>query len=238
MGSRLKRGTSPRNRNEALESVLSKYLEAIYCRPDSIAYLSDLPKSFDAMGLSENLLKGIREYGFVEPFLIQRRGIVPFCAGENLILESTSPSGKTVTSCLGILQRVDGALVQCQALVLVPDVANGKKIAELIRRLGVHLGIEVHEFTRETVDDEDREVLFHVALATPDLGSRLFRERSISCDSIKMILVSKGETTIVQYVYEVLDIFKLFPSDVQVCCSILNPIRALTLKPPLLLLDI
>ncbi|KAF6161220.1 hypothetical protein GIB67_008003 [Kingdonia uniflora] len=164
MGSRLKRGTSPRNRNEALESVLSKYLEAIYCRPDSIAYLSDLPKSFDAMGLSENLLKGIREYGFVEPFLIQRRGIVPFCAGENLILESTSPSGKTVTSCLGILQRVDGALVQCQALVLVPDVANGKKIAELIRRLGVHLGIEVHEFTRETVDDEDREVLFMLPL--------------------------------------------------------------------------
>ncbi|KAF6161221.1 hypothetical protein GIB67_008004 [Kingdonia uniflora] len=234
------KGTSPTN--EALESVLSKYLEAIYCRPDSIAYLSDLPKSFDTMGLSENLLKGIREYGFVEPILMQRRGIVPFCAGENLILESTSPSGKTVTLCLGILQRVDYALVQCQALVLVPDAANGEKIAKLIRGLGVHLGIEVHEFTRGTVDDEDGEVLFHVAVATPDLGSRLFRERSISSDRIKMIVVSKGETTIVRYVHQVLDIFKFFPSDVQVCCSsttlIMNPIRALTPKPPLLLLDI
>ncbi|CDY26131.1 BnaC06g10650D [Brassica napus] len=37
----------------------------------------EVHESFDAMGLQENLLRGIYAYGFVKPSAIQQRGIVP-----------------------------------------------------------------------------------------------------------------------------------------------------------------
>ncbi|KAF6158601.1 hypothetical protein GIB67_040115 [Kingdonia uniflora] len=38
---------------------------------------------FDAMGLKENLLRGIYAYGFEKPSAIQQRGIVPFSKGHD-----------------------------------------------------------------------------------------------------------------------------------------------------------
>ena len=76
--------------------------------------------SFDAMGLQENLLRGIYAYGFERPSAIQQRGIVPFCKGLDVIQQAQSGTGKTATFCSGILQQLDYGLVQCQALVLAP----------------------------------------------------------------------------------------------------------------------
>ncbi|KAM0968121.1 hypothetical protein ACFX13_016839 [Malus domestica] len=46
--------------------------------------------SFDAMGLQENLLRGIYAYGFENPSAIQQGGIVPFCKGlDALVLAPT-----------------------------------------------------------------------------------------------------------------------------------------------------
>jgi translation initiation factor 4A len=84
--------------------------------------------SFDAMGLQENLLRGIYAYGFEKPSAIQQRGIVPFCKGLDVIQQAQSGTGKTATFCSGILQQLDYSLVQCQALVLAPTSHIGRAI--------------------------------------------------------------------------------------------------------------
>nr|ACJ84368.1 unknown [Medicago truncatula] len=76
--------------------------------------------SFDAMGLAENLLRGIYAYGFEKPSAIQQRGIVPFCKGLDVIQQAQSGTGKTATFCSGVLQQLDYNVTQCQALVLAP----------------------------------------------------------------------------------------------------------------------
>nr|XP_027186491.1 eukaryotic initiation factor 4A-15-like [Cicer arietinum] len=53
--------------------------------------------SFDAMGLKENLLRGIYTYGFERPSAIQQRGIVPFCKGLDVIQQAQSGTGKIAT---------------------------------------------------------------------------------------------------------------------------------------------
>ncbi|MCH79305.1 eukaryotic initiation factor 4A-8-like, partial [Trifolium medium] len=54
--------------------------------------------------------------GFGKPSSIQQRGIVPFCKGLDVILYAPSGTGKSATFCIGILQKLDYGLVQCQAL--------------------------------------------------------------------------------------------------------------------------
>ncbi|KVI11276.1 RNA helicase, DEAD-box type, Q motif-containing protein, partial [Cynara cardunculus var. scolymus] len=79
------------------------FAAATDCQPTS---LHDM-MSFDAMGLEENLLRGIYAYGFEKPSAVQQRGIVPFCKGLDVIQQAQSGTGKTATFCSGILQQLD-----------------------------------------------------------------------------------------------------------------------------------
>ena len=51
--------------------------------------------SFDEMGLSEDLLKGIYCYGFEKPSYIQQRAVMPLYKGKDIIAQSQSGTGKT-----------------------------------------------------------------------------------------------------------------------------------------------
>lgn len=44
-------------------------------------------KSFDEMGLKEDVLRGIFGYGFKEPSPIQQRGILPIIQGKDTIAQ-------------------------------------------------------------------------------------------------------------------------------------------------------
>jgi len=50
-------------------------------------------KSFDEMGLKEDVLRGIFGYGFKEPSPIQQRGILPIIQGKDTIAQ-VSPRHK------------------------------------------------------------------------------------------------------------------------------------------------
>jgi ABC-type transport system involved in cytochrome bd biosynthesis fused ATPase/permease subunit len=53
--------------------------------------------SFDQMNLKETILRGIYAYGFEKPSVIQQKAIMPLIAGEDLIAQSQSGTGKTAT---------------------------------------------------------------------------------------------------------------------------------------------
>lgn len=53
--------------------------------------------SFDAMNLKPDLLKGIYAYGFEKPSAIQQRAIRPIVRGRDVIAQSQSGTGKTVS---------------------------------------------------------------------------------------------------------------------------------------------
>merc|ERR1712205_215351 len=90
---------------------------------DAISTWDEVHETFDAMGLHENLLRGIYAYGFEKPSAIQQRGIVPFAKKLDVIQQAQSGTGKTATFCAGILQNVDYEQAEVQALVLAPTRA-------------------------------------------------------------------------------------------------------------------
>lgn len=64
-------------------------------------------KSFDDMGLREEVLRGIFGYGFKEPSPIQQRGILPIIQGKDTIAQAQSGTGKTGAFTIGVLQSIE-----------------------------------------------------------------------------------------------------------------------------------
>jgi len=86
--------------------------------------------TFDAMGLREELTRGIYAYGFEKPSAIQQRAIVPIITGRDVIAQAQSGTGKTATFCISILQSIDTAVRETQALVLSPT----RELAQQIQK--------------------------------------------------------------------------------------------------------
>ncbi|XBJ05910.1 hypothetical protein VPH35_024601 [Triticum aestivum] len=63
--------------------------------------------SFDAMGIREDLLRGIYGYGFEKPSAIQQRAVVPIIAGRDVIAQAQSGTGKTSMVSLSVCQVID-----------------------------------------------------------------------------------------------------------------------------------
>ncbi|KAM7289982.1 hypothetical protein ISCGN_030110 [Ixodes scapularis] len=76
--------------------------------------------TFDAIGLREDLLRGIYAYGFEKPSAIQQRSIKPVIKGRDVIAQAQSGTGKTATFSIGVLQTIDTQMRETQALILSP----------------------------------------------------------------------------------------------------------------------
>jgi ATP-dependent RNA helicase len=67
----------------------------------------DVVTSFDAMGIKDELLRGVYNYGFEKPSAIQQRAIVPIVAGRDVIAQAQSGTGKTSLISMAVCQIVD-----------------------------------------------------------------------------------------------------------------------------------
>ena len=63
--------------------------------------------TFDAMGIREDLLRGLYSYGFEKPSAIQQRAIMPICAGRDVIAQAQSGTGKTSMISLAVCQNLE-----------------------------------------------------------------------------------------------------------------------------------
>lgn len=77
-------------------------------------------KTFEAMNLKPDLLRGIFAYGFEKPSAIQQRAIRPVLRGRDVIAQSQSGTGKT--GCFGIsaLQLLSENSREPQVLIVSP----------------------------------------------------------------------------------------------------------------------
>ena len=97
---------------------------------------------FTSLKLHPNLLKGIKELGFVRPTPIQADAIPPALAGKDVLACAMTGSGKTAAFILPILQRlIDRPRGSTRALVLTPTRELAIQILEDLNDLAVHTPI-------------------------------------------------------------------------------------------------
>ena len=99
--------------------------------------------TFDELGLSEPLLRAIRDKGYNEPSPIQSAAIPAVLSGRDLMAAAQTGTGKTAGFTLPILQRLYDADQQhphrIRVLVLTPTRELAAQVADSVATYGRHL---------------------------------------------------------------------------------------------------
>ena len=102
---------------------------------------SDTP-TFSDLGLSDAILKSVKDVGYEEPTPIQAITIPAMLRGGDIIAQAQTGSGKTAAFGFPIIDSVDGRDRSVQALILTPTRELAIQVAEALQQYGKHKGLE------------------------------------------------------------------------------------------------
>eukprot|EP01124_Arcella_intermedia_P022188 TRINITY_DN3257_c0_g1_i1.p1 TRINITY_DN3257_c0_g1~~TRINITY_DN3257_c0_g1_i1.p1 ORF type:complete len:409 (-),score=72.91 TRINITY_DN3257_c0_g1_i1:31-1236(-) len=177
-------------------------------------------RDFDKMGLKEELLRGIFQFGFEVPSAIQQRAIVPIISGRDVIAQAQSGTGKTATFSIGILQAIDTQSNETQALVLSPTRELAQQIQKVILALGNHMSVEVHAcIGGKSIGDDIRRLNsgVQVVSGTPGRVFDMIKRKNLRTRNIKMLILDEADEMLGRgFKEQIYDVYRYLPPLTQV----------------------
>ena len=176
-------------------------------------------ETFDDMNLREDLLRGIYAYGFEKPSAIQQRAIVPLVKGHDTIAQAQSGTGKTATFSVGILQRMDMNVRDCQALILAPTRELAQQIQKVCLALGDYMQVQCHACIGGTNVRDDMRKLesgVHVVVGTPGRVYDMINRRALRVESMKLFVLDEADMLSRGFKDQIYDVFRFMPPTIQV----------------------
>ena len=156
----------------------------------------DSCETFEEMGLDENILYAIYQYGFEKPSPIQKLAIKPIIEGRDVIAQAQAGQGKTGAFTLSILQRVDPSLMKTQAVVLVPTRVLADMHLGFMKAMGCRRCVNVVRCIGGTSLREDKEAIragAHIVLGTPGRIHGLIEDRTLSVADLKVLIMDEAD---------------------------------------------
>ena len=178
----------------------------------------EVHSTFDAMGIREDLLRGLYAYGFEKPSAIQQRAVVPILTGRDVIAQAQSGTGKTSMIALCLCQMVDVNTRECvahrrrrlspsqpltnpmhspaarrvQALVLSPTRELALQTEKVVLALGDFMKIQAHACVGGKSLGEDIRKLdygVHVVSGTPGRVFDMVKRRNLRTRNLKCLVL-------------------------------------------------
>jgi ATP-dependent RNA helicase len=176
--------------------------------------------SFDAMGLKEDLLRGIYAYGFERPSAIQQRAIRPIVQGRDLIAQSQSGTGKTAVFSIGILQVIESASNETQALVLSPTRELAEQTQKVLLSLGDFMNVQCHAcIGGKSIGEDVRRLDFGVQVVsgTPGRVYDMIRRKNLRTRNVKLLVIDEADEMLNKgFKEQIYDIYRYLPPTTQV----------------------
>jgi translation initiation factor 4A len=153
-------------------------------------------ESFDEMGLSDDLIRGIYAYGFEQPSKIQKVAIVPMSKHNDILAQSQSGTGKTGAFTIGSLSVVDTSIKAPQVLVICPTRELSQQTERVARALGNYMGLKVLSATGGNQLRSDIVSLKSGAqfvVGTPGRIYDLIRRGDLSVEHVRYIILDEAD---------------------------------------------
>ena len=150
-------------------------------------------ETFDEMGLSEELSRGIYTYGFEQPSKIQQLAIVRMKERCDILAQSQSGTGKTGAFTIGSLSAVDATIKAPQVLVICPTRELSQQTERVAKSIGNYMGLKVLSATGGNQLRADIQALKGGAQFVVGTPGRIFD------------LICRGELSVEQMRYVILD---------------------------------
>ncbi|MEO8505045.1 MAG: DEAD/DEAH box helicase [Acidobacteriota bacterium] len=153
--------------------------------------------TFQSLGLNDALLRSIAEVGYEVPTAIQAATIPPLLAGRDLIGQAQTGTGKTAAFGLPLLQRVDAAVRDTQALVLTPTRELAIQVAEALHAYAKHLpGLGILPvYGGQPIDSQQRRLQrgVQVVVGTPGRLMDHARRGTLRFDRLRMVVLDEAD---------------------------------------------
>jgi translation initiation factor 4A len=178
-------------------------------------------ETFDDMGLSDGVLRGIYSFGFEKPSPIQQLAIVPMIKGHDVIAQAQSGTGKTGTFTISILQRINISEVVPQALIIVPTRELAQQIKQVITSIGDYSKVKVVALIGGTDIRSDLYTLkdgVHVVVGTPGRIYDMINRGILDITKLKILVLDEADQMLDRgFKEQIHEIFnKGIPGDTQI----------------------
>ena len=146
--------------------------------------------------LNETLQKKWAEAEFAFEMPIQTQLIPNMLNGSDIVAESPTGTGKTLAYVLPLLQMVDPAKKQTQALIMVPSQELGMQIVEVLREWAAGTGVSVAQLIGGANINRQIEGLKkkpNIVVGTPGRLQELVKVKKLKMHEIKTIVLDEGD---------------------------------------------
>ncbi|MDT8387410.1 MAG: DEAD/DEAH box helicase [Thiogranum sp.] len=153
--------------------------------------------AFKTMGLAAPLLKALEEVGYEQPSAIQAACIPVLLAGQDMIGQAQTGTGKTAAFALPLLTRLDLSLRQPQVLVLAPTRELAIQVAEAFQRYARHLP-DFHVlpiYGGQSYEGQLRQLKrgVHVVVGTPGRVMDHMRNGKLQLNKLKTLVLDEAD---------------------------------------------
>ena len=185
--------------------------------------------SFSKLGLSDPIIKAVKDLGYTKPTPIQREAIPAVLSGKNILGTSQTGTGKTASFVLPILEKLSKVTKKGKA----HDV-RGKRIRALIltptRELAVQIEESVAQYSKYLdlssmalyggVDMEDQKERLvegiDILVATPGRLLDLLHQRALYFDEVEMLVLDEADRMLdMGFIDDITKIIERLPFDRQ-----------------------
>ena len=190
-------------------------------QPDESAPPGPPPATFEDLGLSEPLLRGVAEVGYIHPTPIQEQAIPVVLMGRDVLGCAQTGTGKTASFVLPMMDILAGSRAKARmprSLILEPTRELALQVAENFAKYGQHLKLNYAlliggESMSDQTDALNQGV--DVLIATPGRLLDLFERGRVMLADCKVLVIDEAD--------RMLDMG--FIPDVERIVSLLPPLR-------------
>ncbi|KII85166.1 hypothetical protein PLICRDRAFT_166743 [Plicaturopsis crispa FD-325 SS-3] len=157
-------------------------------------------KTFEELGLHQDLLKGIFDMGFSKPSKIQERALPLLLANppQNMIGQSQSGTGKTAAFVLTMLSRVDFTKNKTQALCLAPSRELARQIMSVVVAMGKFTPVQTEYAIKDSLPKGASHITAHIVVGTPGTMTDLMRRKVIDVSEVKVFVLDEADNMLDQ----------------------------------------
>lgn len=156
-------------------------------------------KSFEDLGLSPELLKGLYAMKFSKPSKIQEKALPLLLStpARNMIGQSQSGTGKTAAFALTMLSRTVESDPSVQCICLSPARELARQTMDVIKEMGKFTKIKTQLIVPGELE-RDTPINGQIIVATPGLMLDLIRRKRIQISKLKVFVLDEADNMLDQ----------------------------------------
>ncbi|MGW6447595.1 DEAD/DEAH box helicase [Lentzea sp. NPDC055074] len=154
---------------------------------------------FADLGLRSDILNALTTLGYEEPTPIQSEAIPPLLAGNDLLGQAATGTGKTAAFALPLLERIADKIGKGEkplALVLAPTRELAVQVSEAVHRYGRHMGARVLPiYGGQPIGRQLRELSrgVDVVVATPGRAIDHLQRGTLQLGDLQVVVLDEAD---------------------------------------------